>query len=50
VALRVNFFIALDFSPDVTCLITFGRNFPTHCLGETLFETVSGRISPKWTK
>jgi hypothetical protein len=29
---------------------SFGRNFPTHCLGETPFETVSGRISPKWGK
>jgi hypothetical protein len=24
---------------------SFGRNSPTHCLGETPFETVSGRIS-----
>jgi hypothetical protein len=23
---------------------------PTHCLGETPFETVSGRISPRWAK
>jgi hypothetical protein len=28
----------------------FGRNSPTYCLGENPFETVSGRISPKWTK
>jgi hypothetical protein len=28
----------------------FGRNFPTHCLGETPFETVSGKISRKWIK
>jgi hypothetical protein len=28
----------------------FWRIFSTHCLRKTLFETVSGRISSKWTK
>jgi hypothetical protein len=31
-------------------VFVFVRNFPIHCLQETPFETVSGRISPKWTK
>jgi hypothetical protein len=28
----------------------FGRNSPTHCFKWGFSQTVSGKISPKWTK